>query len=97
MFEYAYYLDSLMFQMFKSKIISEKYIDENLFTSLEKSGRFLEQDISAALFRKDFLLNGNLIGRILAAEGDRRVVWHDVLAAAGHFGFIEDTFLTREK
>lgn len=36
MFEYAYYLDSLMFQMFKSKIISEKYIDENLFTSLEK-------------------------------------------------------------
>ena len=35
MFEYAYYLDSLMFQMFKSKIISEKYIDENLFTSLE--------------------------------------------------------------
>ena len=36
MFEYAYYLDSLMFQMFKSKIISEKYIDENLFASLEK-------------------------------------------------------------
>ena len=35
MFEYAYYLDSLMFQMFKSKIINEKYIDENLFTSLE--------------------------------------------------------------
>ena len=68
-----------------------------LFTSLEKAGRFLEQDISAALFRKDFLLKGNLIGRILAAEGDRRVVWHDVLAAAGHFGFIEDTFLTREK
>ena len=36
MFEYAYYLDSLMFQMFKSKIISEKYVDENLFASLEK-------------------------------------------------------------
>ena len=68
-----------------------------ILAALEQADVFLEQDISAALFRKDFLLKGNLIGRILAAKGDRRVVWHDVLAAAERFGVIEETFLMRAK
>ena len=70
---------------------------KGVLAALEQAGVFLEQDISAALFRKDFLLRDNLIGRILAAEGDRRVVWHDVLAAAERFGVIEETFLMRAK
>ena len=68
-----------------------------ILAALEQADVFLEQDISAALFRKDFLLKGNLIGRILAAKGDRRVVWHDVLAAAERFGVIEEIFLMRAK
>ena len=70
---------------------------KGVLAALAQAGVFLEQDISAALFRKDFLLRDNLIGRILAAEGDRRVVWHDVLAAAERFGVIEETFLMRAK